>query len=115
MSNEAPKMATDGPVEPAYWWEWVGKIPAMGEPDYDLIDARAAEFERVLLDVVATWEEAFDAGPGVVCSVKDAARVLAKYATRPAFDFGMLHSCSCGVMSGGIRTPSESCEVHLGR
>lgn len=50
-----------------------------GEIDYEELEARAARFRRIILDTAATWETQFDAGPGQVCSVSDAAQVLARH------------------------------------
>jgi hypothetical protein len=34
---------------------------------------------------------------------------------RDGLMIAVLHSCTCGVMSGGVRVPSNACEVHGGR
>ncbi len=37
--------------------------------------------EKMILDQAPVWEEKFPSGTGIVCSVKDAAAVVAKWYT----------------------------------
>lgn len=54
------------------------------DPDriHDSLDTTAARIEHQILREAATWENQFDAGPGQVVSVKDAARVIARECIR---------------------------------
>lgn len=53
--------------------------PTWANSDYDLLDALSARFEQLIHDEAATWEVDFDAGPGAVVGVPDAARVIARH------------------------------------
>lgn len=55
-----------------------GQKRAEPEIDYDRLDELAALFQREIRDRAAVWGEDFDAGPGLVVSVSDAARVAAR-------------------------------------
>jgi hypothetical protein len=52
--------------------------PSEVAPDFDLIDHLAELLRTEINNQAATWEEDFDAGPGEVVSVRDAARVVAR-------------------------------------
>jgi hypothetical protein len=47
--------------------------------DNEIFDEAVAQIERRILDEAATWEVRFDAGPGQVVSVSDAAHVAARW------------------------------------
>ena len=47
-------------------------------PPFEAVEALAARYEQIIHERAATWETQFDAGPGDVVSVKDAAWVIAK-------------------------------------
>jgi hypothetical protein len=70
-----PVVRSRCPACNAEWMEWP---PAEVPPDFDLIDQLAGMLRTEICDRAAVWDENFDAGPGLVVSVSDAARVAAR-------------------------------------
>lgn len=56
-----------------------GEVPADVVVDFDRLESLADRLTEVIHERAATWETQFDAGPGDVVSVKDAAWVIAKH------------------------------------
>jgi hypothetical protein len=48
------------------------------EIDFDELESKAGQFQRLIEERAATWEHQFEAGPGTVCSTSDAAFVFAR-------------------------------------
>lgn len=53
--------------------------PLLVDPPFAAVEALAERLKEVIHDRAATWETQFDAGPGQVVSVSDAAWVIARW------------------------------------